>query len=257
MFDLNNFVIDRVIRGVMTNMAGEYLWSVTQITDPSIKVTADSEDVVDAMNSPITSFNRAKKAEFTANNSLFDLSLYAAQNGTKKQVASSSNKILAPIYEEIVASGANTTLKHTPKKPITEIFTINGDGTMGKRFTSASAASATEFVVSGTTLQFPTGLTSGTRLFVPYEYEAEEAVAVDVNGKDFPKSGKFVMEVLGQEVCNPDTKIYAYVIFPNAKLDANVDYTFSSTGKHPFTLKANQDYCDPDKTLARIVVPKE
>ena len=64
------------------------------------------------------------------------------------------------------------------------------------------------------------------------------------------------MEVLGCDVCDPTTLIYAYVVFPNAKLDSNVDITFSTDGKHPFTLKAQQNYCSKEKELFKIIIPQ-
>ena len=90
-----------------------------------------------------------------------------------------------------------------------------------------------------------------------YEYESQNAVAVSGDAVNFPKAGKFIMEVLGTDVCDPTTLIHAYIIFPNAKLDANVDITFATDGTHPFTLKANQAYCDSKKTLFSIVIPQE
>ena len=52
-------------------------------------------------------------------------------------------------------------------------------------------------------------------------------------------------------------KIHAYVVFPNAKLDANVDLSFTTDGNHPFKLIAQQSYCDSEKVLYKIVIPKE
>ena len=65
------------------------------------------------------------------------------------------------------------------------------------------------------------------------------------------------MEVLGTDVCDQSTLIHAYVIFPNAKLDANVDISFATDGNHPFTIQAQQAYCDKEKRLFQIVVPDE
>ncbi|MCQ2147444.1 MAG: hypothetical protein MJZ16_08005, partial [Bacteroidales bacterium] len=115
----------------------------------------------------------------------------------------------------------------------------------------------TTFVQSGTTITIPTGLPVGTELFAMYEYESENAVAVTGDAINFPKAGKFVMEVLGSDVCDPTTLIHAYIIFPNAKLDASVDVSFTTDGNHPFTIQANQVYCDSKKTLFQIVIPQE
>ena len=90
-----------------------------------------------------------------------------------------------------------------------------------------------------------------------YNYAAENAVAVTGDALNFPKAGKFVMEVLGTDTCDPTTLIHAYLIFPNAKLDANVDISFTTDGKHPFKLICQQNYCDSKKVLFQIVVPEE
>lgn len=53
-FELRNFVIDRVRRGIMLSSAdGSMLWQVNQITNPSLSVTSDTVDAVDALSTPI------------------------------------------------------------------------------------------------------------------------------------------------------------------------------------------------------------
>ena len=258
-FDLNNFTIDHVIRGLMVSTAdGSVMWSINQITEPQLNVTSEEAQAVDALGTPIATFNRGKNAEFSASNSLFDLGLYAAQNGVEKEIATESKMIVVPAFETIeVGTSASVTLKHTPTAPITQIYQLKGDGTLGKMYTANTTATADKFVYSDGIITLPTGLTSGTQLFVVYEYEKAEAVAVTGDAINFPKAGKFIMEVLGTDVCDPTTLIHAYVVFPNAKLDANVDMTFTTEGKHSFKLKAQQAYCDSKKTLFQIIIPAE
>jgi len=259
-FDINNFVIDHVIRGVMTSTAdGSYMWSINQITDPTLSVTSDTADAVDALGSTITTFNRGKNAEFSASNSMFDLGLYAAQMGVAKEVAASGSALTVPAFETltIAQSDVSKVLAHTPKTSPDKIYQLKGDGTLGTIYTSAVSSDATHFAISGPTITLPTGLTAGTQLFVMYEYDSENAVSVSGDAINFPKAGKFIMEVLGTDVCDPTTLIHAYIVFPNAKLDANVDVTFTTDGTHPFTLRANQAYCDNKKTLFSIIIPQE
>lgn len=262
-FDMNNFVIDHVLRGLMTSSAdGSVMWSINQITEPSLSVTSETAEAVDALGSPITTFNRGKKAEFSANNSLFDLGLYAAQNGVEKEIASSDSKIVVPTFETIKVPATTTTpvvLAHTPKTIPTEIYQLKGDGTMGEKLVYNSTSGTGKFTYDEPShaITFPSGAVAGTEYFVQYEYESERAVAVTGDAINFPKAGKFIMEVLGTDVCDPSTLIHAYIIFPNAKLDANVDITFTTDGNHPFKLQAQQAYCDSKKTLFQIVIPDE
>ena len=260
---VNNFVIDHVLRGIMTKKNGEYMWSINQITDPSLNVAlSDTAQAVDALGTVIQEFDRGRSAEFSAANSIFDLSLYAAQMGRDVEVASATAKITVPAFETIDVTGADAetyATKKVPTEAIAKVYVLNGDGTLGKAFASGSAARADEFAYdeASHTISLPTGLEKGSQLFVMYEYESEQATAVTANAVDFPKAGKFVLEVLGTSVCDPDTLIHAYVVFPNAKLDGNVDYTFATDGTHPFVIRAMQNYCDKEKKLFSIVIPEE
>lgn len=206
-FDVNNFVIDHVLRGIMTSTAdGSVMWSINQITDPTLSITSETAEAVDAMGSPIATFNRGKQAEFSASNSLFDLGLAAAQQGNDKQIASATAKIVTPVFETIVVPNPNTSsvsLKHTPKDTPQFIYKLKGDGTLGEKLTYSSSAGAGKFTYSAGAVTFPTESTAGDEYLIIYEYEAEEAVAVTGDAINFPRAGKFIMEVLGTDVCDP------------------------------------------------------
>lgn len=242
---------------------GSVLYSINQIEDPSLSITADETTAVDALGTTIATFQRSKNCEFSASNSLFDLSLLAAQMGVDKKVATATSKLTVPCFETIdITAGATTaTLSHTPKEAVTEIYALNGDNTLGTKYTVATAgtAGASNFSISGTKITLPadvTALPADSQIFVMYDYETENAVAVTGTATDFPTAGKFVLEVLGNDVCDPTTLIYAYIVFPNAKLSSEVDLGFTTDSKHGFTLKCQQSYCDPQKKLFEIIIPQ-
>ena len=259
-FNVNNFVIDHVIRGMMFSSHDDSLmWSINQITDPSLAITAENTQAVDALGTPIATFDRSKSAEFSGSNSLFDLGLYAAQNGRDKEIAGDNvTTIEVPAFEEFSISATNTTytVRHTPVVAPTFVYALNGDGTTGKKFSSDSEASAdSKFTYNNGTITLPNDVFGD--FLVVYDYESENAVAVIGDAVNFPKAGRFVMEVLGTDVCDQTNLIHAYVEFPNAKLDPNVDVSFTTDTTHPFTIIAQQQYCDKDKILFRIIVPDE
>ena len=255
-FDLNNFVIDRIVRGVALSQKDDsVLFSINQIQNASLNCASESTDAVDAMGTPIATFYRAKSAEFSAENALFDMNLMSTQLGTTKKVASAGAKIVVPAMESFTANGGTYTLKHTPKTAPTEIYALNGDSTFGTKYVKATAASATAFAITGSTVTLPTGLENGAEMFVMYEYETENAVEVVNSATNFPVGCKFVMEVLGCDVCDQTNLVYAYVIFNNAKLSPDFDWNIATDGTHPFSMKAQQDYCDKEKRLFSIVIP--
>ena len=255
-FDLNNFVIDRIVRGVALSQKDDsVLFSINQIQNASLNCASESTDAVDAMGTPIATFYRAKSAEFSAENALFDMNLMATQLGTAKKVASANAKILAPAMESFTATGGTYELKHAPKVAPTEIYALNNDSTFGTKYTKATNASATAFAITDRTITLPTGLAAGTEMFVMYEYETENAVEVVNSATNFPVGCKFVMEVLGCDVCDQTNLVYAYVIFNNAKLSPDFDWSIATDGTHPFSMKAQQDYCDKEKRLFSIIIP--
>lgn len=179
----------------------------------------------------------------------------STQLGTTKKVASSNAKIVVPAMETFTATGDTYTLKHTPSTAPSEIYALNGDSTFGTKYVKEDSASATAFSLSGKTVTLPTGLADNTEMFVMYEYESEEAVEVVNSATQFPVGCKFVMEVLGCDVCDQTNLVYAYVIFNNFKLSPDFDWSIATDGSHPFSGKAQQDYCDKEKRLFSIVIP--
>lgn len=267
-FDINNFVIDRVRRGTMFSLSkGDAQWSLTQIESPSLSVTTDNDEVVDAIGTRIMQFDRAKAAELSGSNSLLDFGLLAAQGGTEKKIAGADNKLIMPNYETHVLTAAEIeagkfALEQKPSgvagAEIPFIYKLNGDDTLAAKYPIAAAATASAFKLDVETkeITLPTGVfAANDRLWIPYEYETENGIEIDNTGKDFPKAGRFVMEVLGHDVCNPDKNYFAYVECNNAKLNAAYDLNFTSDGKHPFTLQMMQNYCDPEKKLFSVKVP--
>ena len=269
-FDLNNFVIDRVVRGIAVSQGdndklgiktGDVLFSINQITSPSLNCTSESTDAVDALNVPIATFYRAKTAEFSAENALFDMNLLATQAGTVKKVASDTAKIETPCFQtvDIEASKTAYTLSHTPKAQ-PKVYVLNGDGTLGAKVDVATTAADKAIAISGTAVTVvlgDKGYAAGDQLFFMYDYEADGttgngAVEVANSATNFPVGCKFIMEILGADVCDQTNLIYAYMVFPNAKLSPDFDWSIATDSTHPFSMKAMQEYCDKEKKLFSI-----
>lgn len=271
MFDLNNFVIDRIVRGVALSQKDDsVLFSINQIQNASLNCASESADAVDALGTPIATFYRAKSAEFSAENALFDMSLMATQLGTKKKVAGKDgvSMIVVPAMESFTAvAGGQYNLKHTPKSVIKEIYALNADSTFGSKYIAGSAPDAEHFAIAENVISIlvnedpatfgdpAKGIPVGTEMFVMYEYETENAVEVVNSATEFPVGCKFIMEVLGCDVCDQTNLVYAYVIFNNFKLSPDFDWSIATDGTHPFSGKAQQDYCDKEKRLFSIVIP--
>lgn len=268
-FDVNNIVINRPLRGIATNSSGDIVFTLSQIKDPTLTMSSETVQAMDAMDIPIMEFDRSKSCEFSATQSVFDLALLAAQGGTTKKYASANNNIRVPMWETVTVgtTDATVTLKRTPINTATDcsipyIWELKSDKSLSTRYSlDDSAASATEFTLSGTTLTLPTGATATRTFLIPYEYFATGAdnlgaVEVRSSADVFNVASKFVLQCLGHNVCDPTTEIAVWLIFDNAKLTSDFDLTLSPEMAQAFTLKVMSAYCETDRPLFKMVIPE-
>lgn len=247
--NLNNFVVDRIVRAVGKSKEDKVLFAINQVTNASLNVTSETAEAVDALGTPIAVFNRAKTAEFSAENALFDLNLMATQAGGKKVTGAA----IVPAFD-VIEEGK---LKHAPiaddeGTAVVKFYTVNGDGSLGAEIgVDGEGKSDGTITVSGQTV---TGLPTDTQVMAVYEYEAADAVAVVNSATEFPKACELVLEVLGCDVCNQEELIYAYLIFPNFKISPDFDWSIATDGAHPFSGQAMQNYCDTKKELYRLII---
>ena len=246
--NMNNFVIDRILRAVGKSKAGDVLFAINQVTNPSLSVTSETAEAVDALGSRIAVFNRAKSCEFSAENALFDMGLMAVQAGSKDGVIRGAVKEV-PAFDPI----EDGNLAHTPvPADAVKIYEVNGDGSFGAEVKkSADGGTDGGFVLAGTKV---TGLAEGKQYMAVYEYDATEAIAVVNSASEFPNACELILEVLGCDVCDQEKLIYAYLIFPNFKISPDFDWSIATDGTHPFSGMAMQNYCDTKKELYRLVI---
>lgn len=257
---IKNFIVDRVVRGNMYNhKTGELLWSLNQITNPSLSMESETVDAVDALGTPIMTFDRSKSCTFSAENAIFDLALLGQQVG---QAAEEGDKLVIPMFESLEI-GEDKTVKLS-KTPLTEldedgeeittaayIYVLENDGSLGAQHKVGEG-----FTIDGQIITITADLAVGSRVFVSYEYEGKATQVVN-SANNFPKAGKFVMEVLGRDICDATTEIYAMLVLHNAKLSASTEITFDAESTQGFELVAQQDYCSKDNLLFTLIVPED
>ena len=266
-FNKNELILDKV-RSLTTHdlETNELLFRLTSLEDPSLSCTAEGEEIVDAIGALITTLYRAKKATFSASNSLISLDLAAAQYGTKKEVAGvevdeDGNAILPTItdyaYEILKVDGATVKLANKPNvDSIKYIYSIENNE-IGTAYKAGSAATATEFVVAEDgTVTLPTAVTSG-KVYVEYTYENANALRVVNKASNFPTACSMIIYAYFKDVCN-ENKVYSgKIICPKAKLNPEqVELALTSTGKHAFEFTMMRDYCaeEGEDELFSIVI---
>ena len=148
------------------------------------------------------------------------------------------------------------TLKHTPVSAPVAIYERNGDSTLGAKYTNGeTVASETEFAYVDGVISLPTNIEAGAEMFVMYEYKSDNAIEVVNAANQFAKMGKMTFECLVYDVCDPETKIFAYLILPRFQLSNDFDWAIGGDSQtHGFSGKAHVDYCSKDKKMLRIVI---
>ena len=260
MINKSELILDRV-RSLVTHdiETGQLLFRLTSLEDPSLNCTAEGEEIVDAIGSLITTLYRAKKATFSATNSLLSLDLAAAQYGATKEIASESNKIIDKTYEILTINEGKVTLAKAPKSEIKFIYSVES-GNIGTCYKSGTEVSTTEFVYTAAegenpaAIATPSGLTG--KVYVEYEYETSDAIRI-VNKKDsFPSVCSLVIYAYFKDKCNENITYSGKIICDKAKLNPEqVELALTSTGKHPFEFVMMNDYCEEDDAdLFTIIV---
>lgn len=251
-FNKNELILDKVRSLVAHDLeTKEMLFRLTSLEDPSLSCTAEGEEITDAIGAVITTLYRAKKATFSATNSLISLDLAAAQYGTKKEVAGENATITDYAYEILnitVADGAEAgtvTLAHVPNvDSIQWVYTIENNeiGTAYKAGDADATSGAEVTVADDGTITFPKGVTG--KVYVEYTYETENAVRIVNKASNFPSACSLVIYAYFKDVCN-ENKVYSgKVICPKAKLNPEqVELALTSTGKHAFEFTMMRDYC--------------
>lgn len=246
--NMKNFVIDRVLRAVGKSKDGGVLFAINQVTNPSLSVTSETSEAVDALGSRIAVFNRAKSCEFSAENALFDMALMAQQAGSEEGIVRGEVKKV-PAFDPM----ENGKLAHTPADvDALKIYELNGDGSFGVEIKRSADAGTDGGYVLGA--ENAVTLPEGKKCIAVYEYDAANAVAVVNSATEFPKTCQLILEILGCDVCNQEELVYAYLIFPNFKISPDFDWSMATDGTHPFSGMAMQNYCDEKKELYKLVI---
>lgn len=267
-----NSVIPDIIQRIIgrNRLTAEILFITGKVANGVLTTDAQEETKTDAEGTPISTWKNAKTAEFTGDETFWNLDLYSQQlNGEGKTIGTTGNGVVVPISDPIKTYATGDTLTEyvmtynafnsgTVDAPIYKISvcTLNKDGSVNKRFKLGQAAAAGVFTYTDAThkLTFAEGdIAVGDKLFVEYDFNSEDCVAVIDSADKFPEDIEIVVEGLFKDACS--NALAGYTVFPKAQLSASTTANFGRTETFPFSFSAQQDYCDDEKQLFRQVFP--
>jgi len=202
-FKLGDLIIDRISMGYAEKFDGTPLYVLTQLSEASIEISAESRDAVDKDGTLIKRFWNAKTGEFTATNAMLNLNVMAAQSGNEANIATADNVIVMP---KIITVKAGTTVDlngFIAGNRIT-VNALGTNGAMGKAYTQGTAASATEFGLAGTKLTAPTD-TAESQYVVKFDRNVTEGVDILNSADKFPATVRLTLKGLCVDPCEADT----------------------------------------------------
>lgn len=202
-FKLGDLIIDRISMGYAEKFDGTPLYVLTQLSEASIEISAESRDAVDKDGTLIKRFWNAKTGEFTATNAMLNLNVMAAQSGNEANIATADNVIVMP---KIITVKAGTTVDlngFVAGNRIT-VNALGTNGAMGKAYTQGTTASATEFGLAGTKLTAPTD-TAESQYVVKFDRNVTEGVDILNSADKFPPTVRLTLKGLCVDPCEADT----------------------------------------------------
>lgn len=257
-FNKNEILLDKVRSLVANDLeTKEILLRLTSLEDPTLSCTAEGEEITNAIGAVITTLYRAKKASFSATNSLISVDLAAAQYGAKKEVAGVTEGVATitdRTFEILPVNGTTVKLAHKPVEgSIKFIYTYEKNEVATKYAVGAEATDLEAVVAEDGVVTLPTSVTSG-KVYIEYDFENENAMRVVNKASDFPSVCSITIYAFFKDVCTEKT-YSGKIICPKAKLNPeSVELSLTSTGKHPFEFTCMQDYCEDDNELFTIII---
>lgn len=260
-FNLDGIIIDRIQLGIAEDFSGNLLYTLAQLSEATIETSAESKDAVDKDGTLIKRFWQAKSASMTATNAMLDFNVLGEQSGSGKMVASAEKPIQMPkvllidkTTDPIKLEGLVTGTVH--------VNAIANNGTMGKAYTPATVASATEYGLTAAnggnpaTLTLPTD-SGATRFVVKYERKVTAGALVDNRADKYPQTIRLTLKCLAVDQCSTDTLRACYVVFPSFQVSPETSTSLTTDATFEFSGEAQVDYCSANKQLYYICMAED
>lgn len=251
-FTLDDIVIDRVQYGFAEDLEGNPLYTLTQLQDATINISAESTDATDNQGNLIKRFWKAKTGEFTANNAMINLNVIAAASGEAKKVAASGSEIVMPKIVT-VKKGETLTLDETAVEGSIKVNGFSASGSMGEAYTADTNAAEDKYKYEAGTHTLTPPTADGVDMYiVKYDRKVAKGVAVTNRADKFPQTVKLTLKALAVDPCTPDTLRGVYIVLPSFQVSPEIEISLTTDGQLAYSGSLQVDYCSADKALYHI-----
>lgn len=230
-FKVDDIIIDRIQMAVAEDFQGNPLYTLTQLSDATLSITAESVDATDKDGTLIKRFWRGKTGTFEATNAMLNLNVIGAMSGSNKQEATGTN-VFRNVPGLKIAKQEEDTVELTDVVGTPKVNGLFNNGTLGATFATGGSASASTFVWDDSTGTLTLPLSNDYEQYlITYERDiTENAVGIYNKADKFPGTVRLILKVLCVEPCSADTLRAAYLVLPSFQVSPEVEVTFSSEG---------------------------
>lgn len=255
-FTLGDIIIDRLQYGYTEDFSGNPLYTLTQLQDATINISAESTDAVDNTGAIVKRFWKAKTGEFTANNAMINLNIIAAGAGEGSATLAETTAFNMPkiITAKQTEAGDVTVKLGETADVIGETIKVNAfntNGSMGKSFArDETAASTDKFTYAEGALSLPK--TAGTYI-IKYDRKVSKDGVKIVNEADkFPSTVKLTLKALAVDPCSPDVLRGVYIVIPSFQVSPEVEISLTTDGQLQYSGSMQMNYCSDTKALYEV-----
>lgn len=262
-FKLGDVIIDRLQFGYGAKSNGTPLYVLTQLSDASISISAESQDITDKEGNLVYRKYTGKKGDVTATNAFMNLAVVEALSATDAEIATIEHGIVMPMFKIVKSSETLDITDYVDGSVVVNALSANGS--MGKEYKLGSTASATEFSIASVDADEDTGMVAGAVLTPPSDADEVQYVVkfkktvyngtkITNSADNFPKSHELFFKALAVDPCNKEV-LKACIIeipsfMPSPDMELNIAGGDSQTLNYTGAMML--DYCSVDKTLFNL-----
>lgn len=255
-FNLGDLIIDRIVEGVAEiasgNDQGKLLYTLTNLSEATIDITADSVDAVDGVGAVIKTFYRGKQGEFTATNSTISLPIIGAMSGKVDSAVKYASRDASITMPMIITpkTKSGIAMPGVTGEDLPTSLRVNGvfnNGTLGdpiaidKLALTGPAQGSTWSTLTITDTAYPAYIIKYDRVVM------DNGVKIINDAEDFPKTIKLTLKVLICDPCDQSAVKAAYVVFPSFQPSPELSIQFATDATIDYKGKLQTSYCGTSK----------
>ncbi len=221
-FKLGDVIVDRLQFGYGTKSNGTPLYALTQLTEATIDITADSTDITDKDGNLVYRKYSGKKGEVSAKNAFMNLAVIETLSATDAEIATEDNGIVMPIITTVSAGKTLDITGYVDGSVV--VNALSSKGSMGVEYKVGSAASDTEFAITtieadgdtpaSATLIPPTD-SAETQYIIKYNKTVYGGAKITNSGDKFPTSHQLFFKALVVDPCDKENLKAAVIYIPS------------------------------------------